>query len=171
MGGGRRRSHGARGCAIMADALQGSLMKDSPKELLRNFVRDKLKRDELVLSMTVRLVRTVEIAAIARTAGFDSLYIDVEHGSFELDVVGQICTAALTVGIAPFVRVPSIEPHWISRALDAGALGVIAPHIRSAQEAAAVVRAAKFPPMGERSFAGALPHFQFRTFPTVETFE
>ena len=52
-------------------------MKESPRELLRNAVKDKLARNEVVLSMTVRLVRTVEIAAIARTAGFDSIYIDV----------------------------------------------------------------------------------------------
>ena len=43
---------------------------DGPVEpLLRNLVREKLARDELVLSMTVRLVRTIEIVAIARTAG------------------------------------------------------------------------------------------------------
>ena len=55
------------------------------------------------------------------------------------------------VGIAPFVRVPSIRPEHVGRVLDGGALGVIAPHICSADEARAVVRAAKFPPLGERS--------------------
>src|SRR6516165_6187084 len=48
-------------------------------DILRNPVKDKLARDEVVASMTVRLVRNVEIASIARTAGFDTLYIDVEH--------------------------------------------------------------------------------------------
>ena len=145
-------------------------MKDK-RPALRNVVRQKLSRDELVLSMTVRLVRTVEIAAIASTAGFDSIYIDMEHSSFSLDTTGQICMAALAAGITPFVRVPSIAPACISRVLDSGALGVIAPHVRSPQDAAAVVRAAKFPPSGDRSFAGALPHFQFKTFPTAEMFE
>ena len=145
-------------------------MKDK-RHALRNVVRQKLSRDELVLSMTVRLVRTVEIAAIASTAGFDSIYIDMEHSSFSLDTTGQICMAALAAGITPFVRVPSIAPACISRVLDSGALGVIAPHVRSPQDAAAVVRAAKFPPSGDRSFAGALPHFQFKTFPTAEMFE
>ncbi len=54
-------------------------MEESARELLRNGVKDKLARNEVVLSMTVKLVRTVEIAGIARTAGFDSIYIDVEH--------------------------------------------------------------------------------------------
>ena len=146
-------------------------MKESARELLRNGVKDKLARNEVVLSMTVKLVRTVEIAGLARTAGFDSIYIDVEHSSFSLDTTGQICMASLAVGITPFVRVPSIAPDFISRVLDGGALGVIAPHIQSPQDAARVVRAAKFPPLGDRSFTGSLPHFQFRTFPTTEMFE
>ena len=144
-------------------------MDQSPKELLRNVVKEKLARDELVLSMTVKLVRTVEIAAIASTAGFDSLYIDLEHSSFSLDTTGQICMAALAVGITPFVRVPSKE--YVARVLDGGALGVIAPHIQSAEDAVEMVRAAKFPPLGNRSFAGALPHFQYRTFASAATFE
>jgi 4-hydroxy-2-oxoheptanedioate aldolase len=146
-------------------------MAESPRELLRNGVKDKLARGQVVASMIIRLVRTVEIAQIARTAGFDSFYIDNEHNSFSLDTTGQICMAGLAVGITPFVRVPSIAPECISRVLDGGALGVIAPHIRSPQEAARVVRAAKFPPIGDRSVAGALPHLLFRTFSAAETME
>jgi 4-hydroxy-2-oxoheptanedioate aldolase len=139
-------------------------------DILRNHVKEKLARDEVVASMTVRLVRNVEIARIARTAGFDTLYVDLEHSSFSVDTCGQICMAALEVGIAPFVRVPANTPEYISRVLAGGALGVIAPHIRSADEAKAVVRAAKFPPLGERSNAGGLPHLHFRAFPVAEAY-
>jgi 4-hydroxy-2-oxoheptanedioate aldolase len=139
-------------------------------DILRNNVKDKLARDEVVASMTVRLVRSVEIARIARTAGFDTLYVDLEHSSFSIDTCGQICMAALEAGIAPLVRVPANTPEYISRVLAGGALGVIAPHIRSADEAKAVVRAAKFPPLGERSNASGLPHLHFRTFPVAEAY-
>jgi 4-hydroxy-2-oxoheptanedioate aldolase len=139
-------------------------------DILRNNVKEMLARDELVASMTVRLVRNVEIARIARTAGFDTLYVDLEHSSFSLDTCGQICMAALEAGIAPFVRVPANTPEYISRVLAGGALGVIAPHIRSADEAKAVVRAAKFAPLGERSNAGGLPHLHFRAFPVAEAY-
>ena len=138
------------------------------RDILRNNVKDKLARDEVVASMTVRLVRGIEIARIAATAGFDSLYVDVEHSSFSLETTSQICVAALEVGIAPFVRVPANTPDYISRALDGGALGVIAPHIRSAEEAREVVKAAKFAPLGDRSNAGGLPHLHFRSFPAAE---
>src|SRR5262249_56383128 len=48
------------------------------RDILRNTVKEKLARDEVVASMTVRLVRTIEIARIARTAGFDTLYVDLD---------------------------------------------------------------------------------------------
>ena len=131
-------------------------------DILRNNVKEKLARDEVVASMTVRLVRNVEIARIARTAGFDTLYIDLEHSSFSIETCGQICIAAMEAGIAPFVRVPANTPDYISRVLDGGALGVIAPHVHSAAEAHAVVRAAKFLPLGERSNAAGLPHLHYR---------
>jgi 2-keto-3-deoxy-L-rhamnonate aldolase RhmA len=135
-------------------------------ELLRNHVKEKLRRDEVVASMTVRLVRGIEIVRIAKTAGFDSLYVDMEHSSFSLETTGQICIAALEAGITPLVRVPGLAE--VSRVLDAGALGVIAPHVDTAQEARRYVEAAKFPPLGKRSAAGPLPHLHYRSFPAAQ---
>ena len=120
--------------------------------------------------MTVRLVRNVEIARIAKTAGFDSIYIDLEHSSFSLESCSQVCIAAMEAGIAPFVRVPANTPDYIARVLEGGALGVIAPHVHSAADARAVVQAAKFHPLGERSNASGLPHLHFRNFPAAEAY-
>src|ERR1700735_5278695 len=135
-------------------------------EVLRNHMKEKLARGEVVSSMTVRLVRGIEIARIAKTAGFDSLYVDLEHSSFSLETTGQICMAALAAGVTPLVRVPGVAA--VSRVLDGGALGVIAAHIRSAAEARDYVTAAKFPPLGERSAAGPLPHLHYRSFPVAQ---
>ena len=87
-----------------------SVGKTSDKigDVLCNHVKEKLARGEVVASMTVRLVRSVEIARIAKTAGFDSLYVDMEHASFSLETTGQICIAALEAGVTPFVGVPSV---------------------------------------------------------------
>jgi 4-hydroxy-2-oxoheptanedioate aldolase len=132
---------------------------------LRNAMRERLDRDEVVSSMTVRLVRGIEIAAIAKTAGFDSLYIDLEHCSFSLDTTGQICMAAQALGVTPLVRVPANTPEYITRVLDGGAMGVIAPHVRTAEQAKAVVQAAKFQPLGDRSANGSLPQLGYRSVP------
>ncbi len=138
------------------------------RQILRNHVKEKLARDEVVASMIVRLVRHVEIARIAKTAGFDAFYVDLEHSMFSIDDCSQICMTALEAGITPFVRVPTHGPEYVSRVLDGGALGVIAPHVRSAAEAEAVVRHVKYPPMGDRSAGGPLVQYQFRDFPVVE---
>lgn len=135
---------------------------------ITNKVKEKLARDEVVSSMTVRLCRTIEVAQIAATAGFDTLYVDVEHNGYSFDITGQICMAALAVGVTPFVRVPTTRPEHVGAALDAGALGVIAPHIRSAADAIRLVRSAKFPPLGDRGAIGQLPHFGYRSLPTAE---
>ncbi len=137
-------------------------------EIVRNVVKEKLDRNEVVASMTVRLVRGVEIARLAKTAGFDMIYIDLEHSTMTLEATGQICQAALGAGLAPMVRVPANTPDYIQRVLDGGALGIVAPGIRSADEARAVVRAAKFAPLGQRGAGGALPHLEYRAFPAAE---
>ena len=143
-------------------------MAESLQSVLRNNVKEKLARDEAVASMIVRTVRGIEIARIAKTCGFDTLYVDLEHSTFSVDTCSQICTAALDAGITPFVRVPTLGPEFVARVLDGGALGVIGPHIRSAAEARELVRAAKYPPLGDRSAGGQLAQFQYRDFPAPE---
>ena len=144
-------------------------MSDSLRAILRNHMTEKLARDEVVASMTVRFARSIEIAQVAKTAGFDTLYVDMEHNTLSIDTVCQICISAQQIGITPLVRVPANTPDYICRVLDGGAMGVITPHIRSAAEARARVKLVKFPPLGERSAGGALSHYQYRSFPITET--
>lgn len=144
-------------------------MEATARELLRNGLKEKLARGEVAASMIVRLVSTIEIARLAKTAGFDSFYLDNEHNSFSLETTSQICMAALSAGITPLVRVPGLAPEYIARVLDGGALGIIAPHIKSAADAERAVWAAKFPPLGERGMTGALPQLQYRSFSAAET--
>ena len=135
---------------------------------VRNSVREKLARGEVEASMTVRLVPTVEIVRIAKTAGFDSIYIDLEHSAFSIETTAQISIMALEAGIPAFVRVPANTPEYISRVLDGGALGVIAPGVRSVAEARAVVAAAKYPPIGSRGLTAGLPQLEYRSVPANE---
>ena len=143
-------------------------MPETIADILRNPVKEKLARGEVVASMTVRLVTSIEIASLAKTAGFDTLYIDVEHSSLSLATTSQICIAALAVGIAPFVRVPSIRPEHVGRVLDGGALGVIFPHVESAEQARAMAAACRYPPLGHRSVMGSGPALGYRALPLAE---
>ena len=131
-------------------------------EVVRNVVKEKLERNEVVASMTIRLTRGVEIARLAKTAGFDMIYIDLEHSTMTLDATGQICLAALSAGVTPMVRVPANTPEYIQRVLDGGALGIVAPGIRSAAEAREVVK-----PSNSRLSESAAPGAPCRIWSTA----
>ena len=142
---------------------------DELRAMLRNGMKETLAAGGVVASMTVRFARSIEIAQIAKTAGFDTLYVDLEHNTLSIDACCQICIAAQQIGITPLVRVPANTPEYIGRVLDGGAMGVITPHVRSAAEARAMVELVKFPPLGQRSAGGALSHYRYRSFPVAET--
>lgn len=127
-----------------------------------NAMKARMASGDLTVGMIVRLTRAVEIAAIGKSAGFDCLFIDLEHNSFSLDTVSQISLTATALGLTPLVRVPSLEPGEIGRALEAGAQGIIVPHIETADQARAAVDAALFPPMGNRSFVATSVHTLFQ---------
>lgn len=86
-------------------------------------------------------------------AGFDLVVIDTEHGAAGPEALEHHIRAADSAGVEVIVRVGSPEPIETLRALDAGASGVIAPHVNDAASARSVVRAAHYPPAGERGLA------------------
>ena len=109
------------------------------------------------------MTRSVEIAKAMAVAGFDWLFLDMEHGVMSLEACAQISIAALDAGIAPIARVPNGEYAIATRALDNGALGIVMPHVDSAAEAREVVNRLKYPPVGHRSMGGIGPHYGLRS--------
>ena len=129
---------------------------------VRNIAREKLEKNQLSLGVGVRMTRSVEIASAMAAAGFDWLFLDMEHGTLSLDACAQISTAALAAGITPIARVPSGQYSIATRALDNGALGIVMPHVDTAAEAREVVEKLKYPPVGHRSMGGTGPHYGLR---------
>ena len=146
-------------------------MPETLRDIVRNTFKEKLAEGRVVSTMMVRLFPSPEIAHIAKSCGFDVLIVDLQHGALSLETTSHICTAALQAGITPFVRVPNYEPEYVSRVLDGGALGIVAPHVSSAADAQKVVANSKFPPLGSRSTGGALPHLRYRSWPEDEMME
>src|SRR5690348_8380907 len=130
---------------------------------VNNVARKRLEEGQLSLGVGVRMTRSVEIAKAMAVAGFDWLFLDMEHGVMSLEACAQISTAALDAGIAPIARVPSGEYSIATRALDNGALGIVMPHVDSAAEAKEVVDRLKYPPVGHRSMGGIGPHYGLRS--------
>ncbi|MCP2138494.1 2-keto-3-deoxy-L-rhamnonate aldolase RhmA [Rhizobium sp. SLBN-94] len=137
----------------------------------RNLMKAKMDSGEVAVGMIVRLMRGVEIAAIAKGAGFDSLYIDLEHCSFSLETVSQISMTAVAMGVTPLVRVAGLNKADISRTLETGAQGIIVPHVENRSQAEEIVEAAKFPPKGDRSLLGINAHTLFKGGPAAEIME
>jgi 2-keto-3-deoxy-L-rhamnonate aldolase RhmA len=133
-----------------------------------NPMKDKLAAGELVLCMNLRLARTVEIAMVAKAGGYDAIYVDMQHAPYSIETTATICAAALGIGVAPLVRVPSHDGQWMSRVLDGGAQGVIVPDVESQAQAEAVVRHCRFPPLGGRSVMGLGPALGYRSVPLAE---
>src|SRR3954467_10484025 len=100
-----------------------------------NAAKARLKRNQLAVGIGVRLVRNVDIIKVMKAAGFDWLFLDLEHGVMGIENAAEICVAAQDSGIAPIVRVPYGELAMATRLLDGGALGIVIPHVDTAEEA------------------------------------
>jgi 2-keto-3-deoxy-L-rhamnonate aldolase RhmA len=111
--------------------------------------RQRLVRGDR-LAGTLLSLPSPELAEIAADAGFDWLFLDMEHGALGPADVLRI-VQAVREPCACLVRVPEAREMWVKKALDTGAAGIIVPHIDSADEAARAVRWAKYPPQGGRS--------------------
>jgi 2-dehydro-3-deoxyglucarate aldolase/4-hydroxy-2-oxoheptanedioate aldolase len=111
--------------------------------------RERLIRGERLIG-TLLSLPAPELAEIASDAGFDWLFLDMEHGALDAGDVLRIVQAAHDPCVC-LVRIPENREMWVKKALDTGASGIIIPHINSAEDAARAVHWAKYPPEGGRS--------------------
>jgi 2-keto-3-deoxy-L-rhamnonate aldolase RhmA len=126
-----------------------------------NAVKRTLRGGGIALGTMVSHVRTPSIAVMLKAAGFDFLFIDSEHGAFDVQTVQDIALVAREAGIVPIVRVPGLDYTYLFRPLDAGAMGLLCPHVDTAEQAREVVRATKYAPLGERGMSLRNVHTSF----------
>jgi 2-keto-3-deoxy-L-rhamnonate aldolase RhmA len=131
-----------------------------------NPFRDRILAGEVCAVMSVKVVLSNEIAMMTKMAGIHGMFIDMEHSSSDLSQVAQLILACTYAGVSPLVRVPSQSPFHISRVLDSGAAAVIVPHVETVEEVRALVRAAKYAPLGSRGCANNQPILNFRSLPS-----
>ncbi len=110
-----------------------------------------------LLDRTVTLGTWIQIghpacAEIVARAGFDWVCVDMEHGAIDLETMTDIFRTLDGFDCVAVARLPKNDPVWIHRSLDAGARALIIPMVKTAEEAEAAVREAKYPPWGERGF-------------------
>ncbi|GIM92008.1 HpcH/HpaI aldolase family protein [Paractinoplanes toevensis] len=95
-------------------------------------------------------IPAMEIMELVALAGFDFVVIDLEHSPISVETAYRLIGTALHTGVAPIVRVPGIGDGLAQRVLDAGAAGIMVPHVDTVEQARAAVRAVRFPPLGAR---------------------
>ena len=102
------------------------------------------------------------VAQICGQAGFSWFYLDLEHSGTTIDQISPICAAAKLAGIVPIVGTTGITDFLVSRPLDNGAMGVIAPHVNTRAETELVVSVCRYAPEGSRGIVGlgALTQFE-----------
>jgi len=101
------------------------------------------------------------IVAVLANAGCDFVVIDMEHSTFSMETVGKMVRTARGSDIPSIVRVPVIERHFISRALDTGASGLMIPRVESRTDIENVVKWSMYAPEGDRGVAFGIGHTDY----------
>lgn len=103
--------------------------------------------------------------------GLDFIIIDTEHGAIGIESVARMIGAAQSVGLAALVRAPSCDAPSIGRVCDAGADGIVLPHVETAAVAAEFVKSVRYPPVGTRGIRRATPAAKWGRRDVVEHIE
>ena len=101
-------------------------------------------------------VPNVDTALTLANAGFDFLWIEMEHGPMTLESLRAILLATRGAKAVPLTRVPANELWLAKRVLDEGSLGVVFPFTSTRELAERAVAACRYPPLGARGFGPAL---------------
>lgn len=93
------------------------------------------------------------VAEIAAVSGFDFVIIDNEHGQMGLEASVDMMRAVMGTECTAMIRVPGHDRDYLKRVLDAGAQALMIPMVNTAEQAAAIVDACRYPPRGTRGYA------------------
>jgi 4-hydroxy-2-oxoheptanedioate aldolase len=130
---------------------------------MKDFRRNAVAKAQLVGTFA-EIPHPVAIEVMAQ-AKPDFICIDWEHGQIARDQIENLVRASDLHNVPAMVRVPGHAPEEIAAALDSGALGILVPRVSTAAQAAAVVKASRYPPLGERGVGpGRATGYGYRIF-------
>jgi 2-keto-3-deoxy-L-rhamnonate aldolase RhmA len=117
-----------------------------------NQTRERLSKGETVFGCGLQAYRSAEVPRAFAAAGFDYVFIDMEHGAFDLETVYDMIGASVNAGITPIVRVGELLYSLVARLLDSGAQGIILPRVEDPAVLAEALSWMRFPPAGKRGY-------------------
>ena len=122
---------------------------------------DKFRSGKRIIGTMIRMVRHSAVARIAKNSGLDFIMLDMEHGEYSLESVSEVFRVARALDLGSFVRIPELAKGYVSRVMDAGATGVMVPKLDTVEDAEALVRWAKFAPLGDRGLGSIGAQWDF----------
>ena len=125
-------------------------------------LRKRILSGESVYGTMIRQARDPGAPVIFAAAGFDFVFIDMEHGNYNMETVADLIRGAKSAGIATVIRVPHLETFYISRVLDAGAEGIMVPMTSRREQAETIVRYSKYAPLGKRGLGTQTGHTDYK---------
>ncbi len=126
--------------------------------MARKSLKQRALGGETVLGSMVFEFFTPGISQILKHAGCEYLIYDMEHAGFSIESLKTQVAHCRGTGVVPMVRVPRGEYHFLARALDVGAQGVMVPMVNSREEARIIAEATHYPPRGRRGAAFSFAH-------------
>ena len=100
---------------------------------------------------------------IIEASGFDYCMIDHEHGAFDLETIADLAGWFQATNVSAIVRIHKSFTYLIPAILDQGIMGVQVSEVDNVEEARAIVRQAKYPPIGDRGISGQGMHTGYRS--------
>ena len=134
-----------------------------------NTTRERLARGEVVYGCGLQVYRAPEIPRAFAAAGFDYVFIDMEHGSFNLETAHDMIISCKLAGITPIVRVGEVQYTLCARLLDQGAQGIILPRVEDPKVLEEALSWLRFPPLGIRGFGinPTMVDYEVRSMPEI----
>jgi len=126
--------------------------------MIPNSVKSKIAAGGVSIGTMVFEFATTGIARLAAEAGAEFVIFDMEHSGFSIDAIRMLLASSPTSKTVPMVRVPVTEYHFMARALDMGAMGIMVPMVETAEQARRIVQSTKYPPVGRRGAAFGVAH-------------
>jgi 2-keto-3-deoxy-L-rhamnonate aldolase RhmA len=139
----------------LAAQYQTTPSQQAAPQLTVNPVKQALAHGQVVVGATITAA-SPDIAASLAGAGYEFLWIEMEHSGLTLETARNMILATRGLKAVPFIRVPFNEPWLAKRALDIGALGVIFPFTSTRELAEQAVASSKYPPLGVRGYGPSL---------------
>jgi 2-keto-3-deoxy-L-rhamnonate aldolase RhmA len=131
----------------------------------KNTTFEALRQGKTVLGTMLQELRSPAIPEVMATAGFDFIFIDMEHGAFNWETMADLVKVTRLTGMTPFVRVSDDQYHLVARVFDAGAQGIMVPRVERREQVEKVLQWSKFPPEGCRGCSILKGHSDYQPQP------